>query len=107
MKRRVPQFPLKEPGPKTSTLLRRNGYHDSRNLWNWTGRFVRELDCRGMRASMASSLLVCSPVESIVGRFALLPPRKKKMFVITPARPQLRKRDFAPACVAGQNARPG
>lgn len=76
------------------------------HLWNWIGRFVREPDCRGMRASTASSLLVCSRAAFIAVRYALLLRRKKKMFDIIQPPLRLRKRDSAPVCVAGRNARP-
>ena len=75
------------------------------HLWNWIGRFVRGPDCRGMLASTASFLLVCSPAEFIADRYVPLPPRKRKMFVIIPAPLRLKKRDFAPVCVAGRSVR--
>jgi len=60
-----------------------------------------------MRASTASSLSVCSPAESIAARFALHLQRKKKMFVITQALPQLLKQVFVPVCVARPECSPG
>ena len=95
-----------EPGPKTSTLLRRSGYHDLRNLWSWIGRYVRERGCRAMRASMASSLSACSPAESIAARFVLHLQPRKKMSVTILAPPQRLKPVFVPVCVAGRNAPP-